>query len=61
MGMIIDIVNDPFQTRFLYFGYESMAGRTADSMVEGREVNEMNTMREKITMNDKIGIFQFRE
>ena len=30
MGMLIDIMNDPFQTIFLYLGYESMTGRTAD-------------------------------
>lgn len=61
MGMFIDIMNDPFQTILLYFGYESMAGRAADPMIEGRKLNEMNTMREKITMNDEIRIFQFRE
>ena len=61
MGMLIDIMNDPFQTIFLYLGYESMTGRTADSMIDGRKLNEMNTMREKITMNDEIRIFQFRE
>lgn len=30
-------------------------------MIDGRKLNEMNTMREKITMNDEIRIFQFRE
>lgn len=47
MGMLIDIVNNPFQTTFLYFDYKSMAERTAKPMIEGREVNEMNTLREK--------------
>ena len=61
MGMFIDIMNDLFQTIFLYLGYEGMAGRATDPMIDGRKLNEMNTMREKITMNDEIRIFQFRE
>ncbi len=60
-GRLINIMNDLFQTILLDLDYESMKGRAADPMIDGRKLNEMNTMREKNTMNDEIRIFQFRE
>ena len=60
-GRLINIMNDLFQTILLDLDYESMTGRAADPMIDGRKLNEMNTMREKNTMNDEIRIFQFRE